>query len=277
MSNPRSQSAVKLWRAPDVMDAVMLKGHYIGHRYPPHAHDTHCLAVVTSGAMIVEVRGQRRICRRGDIIVIDADTVHSGRATGQGRWKLRTAHVHPAALAAYSERLGIPRRERFALVSPFICDRGLSGQLYGLSWCSEVDEDGFKRSEALANLIISLLAQHRARSGDLPVVRREPALVRAVKSRLTRDLHSRLTLPLLASEFGVSPFVLLRAFVREAGLSPHAFQQQERVRHALPLLRAGRPIAEVGAEIGFFDQSHFTRVFKQQTGVTPKIYQAAFF
>jgi AraC-like DNA-binding protein len=53
-------------------------------------------------------------------------------------------------------------------------------------------------------------------------------------------------------------------------------RSQERVRHAMPMLRAGRPIAEVGARTGFADQSHFTRVFKQQTGVTPKVYQAAF-
>jgi AraC-like DNA-binding protein len=33
---------------------------------------------------------------------------------------------------------------------------------------------------------------------------------------------------------------------------------------------------KAAGQVGFADQSHFTRVFKQQTGVTPKIYQAAF-
>jgi AraC-like DNA-binding protein len=121
-----------------------------------------------------------------------------------------------------------------------------------------------------------LYARHAGRPADLPVVRNEPALVRAVKDRLRDDLHAGLTLSTLAREFDVTPFVLLRAFVREAGLSPHAFLQQERVRSAMPLLRGGRAIAEVGARTGFADQSHFTRVFKQQTGVTPKVYQAAF-
>ena len=49
----------------------------------------------------------------GDVIVIDADVVHAGWAAGDGQWKMRVAHVQPAALAAYCERLGIPRRERF--------------------------------------------------------------------------------------------------------------------------------------------------------------------
>jgi AraC-like DNA-binding protein len=268
--------SVKLWRAPDVMDAVMLKGQFVGHRYPPHAHDTHCLAVITGGALAVEVRDQRRICGPGDVIVIDADVVHSGAAAGDGQWKMRVEHVQPAALAAYCDRLGIPGRERFELESPFIVDAELSRYLYGVNWCSEVDDDPFKRSEALACAVVGLYGRHASRSADLPVVHSEPALVRAVKSRLREDLNARVTLSTLASEFDVTPFVLLRAFVREAGLSPHAFQQQERVRNAMPMLREGRSISEVGARTGFADQSHFTRVFKQQTGVTPKVYQAAF-
>jgi AraC-like DNA-binding protein len=160
--------------------------------------------------------------------------------------------------------------------SPFAVDAELSRQLYGVNWCSEVDEDGFKRSEMLAGAVIRLHSRHAGLSAALPVVRSEPVLVRAVKSRLRDELHARLTLSTLACEFDVTPFVLLRAFVREAGLSPHAFQQQERVRSAMPLLRGGCAIAEVSARMGFADQSHFTRVFKQQTGVTPKVYQDAF-
>jgi AraC-like DNA-binding protein len=268
--------SVKLWRAPDVMDAVMLKGPFVGHRYPPHTHDTHCLAVITGGTLAVEVRQERRLCRQGDVIVIDADVVHSGAAAGDGHWKMRVEHVQPAALAAYCERLGIPRRERFEVTNPFVVDPELSRNLYGVNWCSEMDDDRFKRSETLALAVVGLYARPAARAVDLPVMQREPALVRAVKSRLREDLYARVTLSTLASEFGVTPFVLLRAFEREVGLSPHAFQQQERVRHAMPMLRAGRPIAEVGARTGFADQSHFTRVFKQQTGVTPKVCQAAF-
>jgi AraC-like DNA-binding protein len=276
MNTTAPTKSIKLWHAPDVMDAVMLKGQFVGHRYPPHAHDTHCLAVITGGVLAVEVQHQRRLCRRGDVIVIEADVVHAGLAAGDGQWKMRVEHVQPAALAAYCERLGIPRRERFDIPSPFIVDAELSQQLYGVNWCSEMDDDRFKRSEVLASAIIGLYARHAGRSVDLPAVHSERALVRAVKARLRDDLHVRLTLSTLACEFGVTPFVLLRAFVREAGLSPHAFQQQERVRSAMPLLRGGRPIAEVSALTGFSDQSHFTRVFKQQTGVTPKVYQAAF-
>ncbi|MES2938681.1 MAG: AraC family transcriptional regulator [Pseudomonadota bacterium] len=274
MSTPTT-SSVKLWHAPDVMDALMLKGRFDNHRYPPHAHDTHCIAVITGGAVEVELPGERRICRRGDVVVIDADTVHAGHAPDGGRWKMRVAHVQPAAMAGHIERLGLPVRERFALQSPFIRDAALSGDLYGVNWCSEMGDDALKRGERLASALIGLHTRHAQRPLALPAVRSEPRLVRAVKKRLADDLAAKLTLPALAGEFRVTPFVLLRAFVREAGLSPHAYRQQARVRRAVQLLRAGGSIADASAETGFADQAHFTRVFKQLIGVTPKVFQAA--
>ena len=274
MKNPAP--SIKLWHAPDVMDALMLRGRFDDHRYPPHSHDTHCLAVITSGALEVETGGQRRLCRRGDVVVIDADTVHAGQPGPTGHWKMRVAHVLPQALARACEPLGLPRRDRFGTRSPFIRDAELSSQLYGVNWCSEVGEDRFKRSETLAGALIGLHARHAAKPGALPAVRSEPTLVRAVKARLRDDLGAKLTLPSLALEFAVTPFVLLRAFVREAGLSPHAYQQQERVRRASQLLRSGRAASEVALDTGFADQAHLSRVFKQHTGVTPRVFQAAY-
>lgn len=225
MSAVPPTSTVKLWHAPDVMDALMLRGRFVNHRYPPHAHDTHCVAVITGGALVVELPGERRVCRRGDVVVIDADVVHAGHAQDSGGWKMRVAHVQPGALATQCERLGLPARERFAPRSSFIRDRGLSQDLYGINWCSEVGADALKRGERMVCALTRLTTRHSRDPAPIAPVAAEPRLVRAVKRRLADDLGAKLTLPVLADEFRVTPFVLLRAFVREAGLSPHAYQQ----------------------------------------------------
>lgn len=49
---------ITLWHAPNFMDAVMLKGQFAGHHYPPHTRDTHCLGVIGRRLMM------RRFCRR---------------------------------------------------------------------------------------------------------------------------------------------------------------------------------------------------------------------
>jgi len=272
---PASSHPVKVWRAPDVMQALMLRGRFVGHRYPPHSHDTHCLAVITAGAIAIEAGGQRAVCRRGDIALIEAETLHSGQAADAQGWKMRVLHVLPEHFAEACEQAGLARRTGIAPKSPFVRDAELGSYLYGLNWCSEVQHDALKRGEVLVRALAALQARHGRRSAGVPRTTAEPALVQRVQQRLRDDLDAKLTLPALAAAFGVTPFVLLRAFVRECGISPHAYRQQLRVREAVGLLKRRRPPIEVAAETGFADQAHFTRVFKQHLGVTPRMFQQA--
>lgn len=69
-----------------------------------------------------------------------------------------------------------------------------------------------------------------------------------------------------------SRFRRLRVFKQRHGLPPYAYQLLVRIGRAQQALRAGLPAADVAAEQGFVDQSHFTRHFKQLVGVTPRQY-----
>jgi AraC-like DNA-binding protein len=55
-------------------------------------------------------------------------------------------------------------------------------------------------------------------------------------------------------------------------LTPHAYLDQLRVRHARELLRNGIAPADVALRTGYADQSHLTRHFRRLVGVTPGQY-----
>jgi len=76
----------------------------------------------------------------------------------------------------------------------------------------------------------------------------------------------------LAIETGLSRFQAMRAFKRRFGLPPGAYQLRVRLGVAQKSLREGVSPADVAAELGFVDQSHFTRHFKRLVGVTPARY-----
>jgi AraC-like DNA-binding protein len=79
----------------------------------------------------------------------------------------------------------------------------------------------------------------------------------------------------LAELSGVSRFQLLRGFACEVGATPHAYLVQRRVGLARQLLAAGQSIVDAAINAGFADQSHMTRAFVRQFGVTPGRYVAA--
>jgi AraC-like DNA-binding protein len=96
--------------------------------------------------------------------------------------------------------------------------------------------------------------------------------VRKAKDYLCDSFSGNISLEELAKVAGVSKFHLLHAFTKEIGMPPHAFQIQLKLSASRHLLRRGLSLAETAAEVGFSDQSHFTRHFKKSWGVTPKAF-----
>jgi AraC-like DNA-binding protein len=77
------------------------------------------------------------------------------------------------------------------------------------------------------------------------------------------------TLDQLASVARLGKFRLLRAFERQVGMPPHRYLIHLRIRWAELLLSRGEAPSVVAARVGFVDQSHLTRRFKQIVGATP--------
>lgn len=58
-------------------------------------------------------------------------------------------------------------------------------------------------------------------------------------------------------------------FKHTMGCSPSAFQQQMRIRRSQEMLKQGLSVTLVAFEMGFMNVSHFSRCFKQVTGMSP--------
>jgi AraC family transcriptional regulator len=97
----------------------------------------------------------------------------------------------------------------------------------------------------------------------------------AVVEYIHEHLDAELSLDHLAAVAHVSPYHFARLFKNSTGLPPHRYVIARRVERAKELLRGRRrpQLAEVATEVGFADQSHFTRHFKRLVGVTPRQFQ----
>ncbi|MES2530909.1 MAG: AraC family transcriptional regulator [Pseudomonadota bacterium] len=99
-------------------------------------------------------------------------------------------------------------------------------------------------------------------------------LSRAHEARAKEMLRSRmdgsLSIAEIADACSLSRSYFIHAFRETTGLTPHQWLTAQRMERARTLLMDfERPLAEIAAECGFSDQSHFTRVFSQCTGTPP--------
>jgi AraC-like DNA-binding protein len=97
--------------------------------------------------------------------------------------------------------------------------------------------------------------------------------INRIRDALHAGYNRDLTLDNLAAEAGFSKYHAVRSFKRFTGVTPHRYQLHLRVGHAKTLLRGGAEIVYVAHTLGFYDQSHFTNVFRELTGLTPRQYQ----
>ncbi|MGZ6779782.1 MAG: helix-turn-helix domain-containing protein, partial [Mycobacterium sp.] len=121
-------------------------------------------------------------------------------------------------------------------------------------------------AESRITLVESFLLRRRQIGG------REPhRVVAAVLNAIEHDPSMRVSRAHRMT--GLSPRRLATAFRAEVGLAPKAYQRVRRLQTALRLLAAGPARgATIAADLGYFDQAHFVREFREFTSLTPTQY-----
>lgn len=106
--------------------------------------------------------------------------------------------------------------------------------------------------------------------------RRRPVWITEVRERIVTEGSDRHGLEELADEFHVQPVYLARAFRAHYGLTIGALRRRSRIDRAVARLRdESATLATLASELGYSDQSHFTRAFRRETGWTPAAFRAA--
>jgi len=98
-------------------------------------------------------------------------------------------------------------------------------------------------------------------------------IAKKFKSYIEDNIASKLTLTQISNALGFSPYHIIRICNQDFGLSANAYIVNKRVHRAKKMLSEGMDISQVAIEVGFYDQSHLTNIFKKVFAITPKAYQ----
>jgi AraC-like DNA-binding protein/quercetin dioxygenase-like cupin family protein len=114
---------------------------------------------------------------------------------------------------------------------------------------------------------VDIIADIVSAPREIPQARRS---LLAARDFVIANYTSNLTLAEVARAVDVHPVYLGQLFVREVRQTLGDFVNDLRVRAAAEALASGSvSLAEIAAENGFYDQSHFSRVFGHKVGVSP--------
>jgi AraC-like DNA-binding protein len=104
-------------------------------------------------------------------------------------------------------------------------------------------------------------------------VQKEPLSVR-IKDYISMNLSKPLSLKEIADGFEIGKTTLCKSVKREMHITVNELIRSLRIDKAKQLLQTGEfPIFIVAEQVGIPDYNYFTKVFKEETGVTPSIFR----
>jgi AraC family transcriptional regulator len=104
---------------------------------------------------------------------------------------------------------------------------------------------------------------------------RAPCWLGTAKAYIGANLSDTQTMAQIASAAGVHPVSLARGFREREGLTVGEYVNRARIARACQALSdPGARIADIALDLGYVDQSHLTRVFKNVTGMTPGAFRS---
>jgi AraC family transcriptional regulator len=125
----------------------------------------------------------------------------------------------------------------------------------------------------IEGLALQMMAEtYRQTTASAPVA---PLWLEKAKNILEEQFSDRPALGNLATSVGVHPVHLAREFRRFYGCTITGYVMKRRLDFACQeMLNSRGSLCEIALAAGFFDQSHFTRTFKAQMGMSPNQYRA---
>ena len=267
--HPKEQT--KIWHNAQ-LDIGGLQAYYVDHAFPRHSHDYYVICVVRTGLQSFTHKGAKHFTPPGGTILINPDAVHTGETADANGFEMFS--LYPTIKHMQNLVFELTGRHR---VTPFFkevrVDRPwLANSLLSL-YRTLAQETNPLECEARFIGILAQLIKHFA---DITVNEEQPGrerkAVRQARRHIEECFAQGINLTQLAEHVSLSPYYLLRVFRAEVGMPPYAYLESVRIRQAQRLIEAGKPLAEVAAEVGFSSQSHLTHRFKQIIGVTPGQY-----
>ncbi len=249
----------------------MLEAQYHTQTFSRHSHEGFTIGVIERGAQRFYRTGGNHVAPKNSIILVNADEVHTGHSAVASGWAYRALYPLPQLFEQIAKQMGQPHLGAPYFPQAVVDDPVLATQFRLAFEALRRSHHRLERDTLIYQSLVSLLSRHAKVRRSAKGINSTPRLL-LVKEFLDDFPQQDVSLEELADMAALSPFHFIRAFNKQFGLSPHAYQIQSRLRHAQSLLKRGVPIIHAAHQSGFHDQSHFHRHFKRAMGITPKQY-----
>ncbi|MDD2457747.1 MAG: AraC family transcriptional regulator [Eubacteriales bacterium] len=230
---------------------------------------------------ILTVAGQGRLSYRGQnwsvtansLLWIDCRDHHLYESCPDSTWKFFWVHFTGANSLAYYQTFN-EQTNGGPLVRLESAEASSLADLFG-TLIRQQSSHGLPSDLLSAQLLVELMTRAVLHDpGQFGALQNHHPAVTTAIHQMEEHVAGGLSLSDLAQVAKVSPYYLIKLFVRQTGLTPMAFWQQMRLSEAKRLLhQTDWTIERIADTVGLVPASHFIAVFRRVEAITPGQYR----
>ena len=242
-----------------------------------HYHEFCKILLLLQGSGGYYVDGQRYLLQSGDIVLLDAHSIHRPELDAEETYERIILYISPEYLQRQSSgdcnlrsvfsgekghvlRLPQERRQQIFRIAATL-ERDLAQEAFGREILSNA---------GLLRLLVEIGRNREGTETDLPspVMPRNGRIVeilRYIDQHLAEDLDAEI----IAKAFFISKYHMMRQFRQETGTTVHLYITQKRLVKARELMDGGMRATEACYRCGWRSYSSFTRAYNKHLGTTP--------
>ncbi len=241
--------------------------------FPNHFHEYYVLGLVGEGERLLFCNNKKSQLKKGSILLFNPEDTHGCRQNDERTFAYRCFNISRKRMLELTEE--ITGKRKLPLFSRNVFYHAeIMYYFYELHEKIMNGASDFEKEEGILFLISALIRNYgRFCETALPECGEQ---VKKACEFMREQYGERISLEELCRHAGLSKSTLLRAFIKEKGISPYRYLEAVRVNEAKILLEKGIPPADVACQTGFFDQSHFTHYFNKLIGISPGAYHGIF-
>jgi AraC-like DNA-binding protein len=272
---------VEFWSDPDMPYVETRRACQSRACYKSHSHPTFSIGAVDCGiSRFSSYFAQEQTIQAGTLVIIPAEIEHSCNPLENQAWSYQMMHLDAHWIAQlFSELVEDIEQfypQRLPLLKPQIINHADVYRLF-----TGLNQLLFDPSTAILlkqQKLIEVLSEILLPHFELNILKQSQYFQKHLCTILDyiNSNQQILSLEVLSEVVGISRYAIIRLFKNNFGLTPHAYQLNQKVNTARSLLKSGKTIVQIAHDLGFTDQSHFHHAFKSHTGITPKQFQTQF-
>ncbi len=240
--------------------------------YEKHTHPTLSIGIVEDGISKYHHKRLNETIGSGSVVIINPEEVHSCNPKSSEKWTYKMFHIDPYWLGKLQGEVTNNVRNYMPFNIAHSDDKRLYDAIRSLYRLLLTKNEVLEKETSIVQFFSLLLNSQKETQSKVKVLKSSKRL-QVAKDYISDNLTSKLNINQISEAANLSNYYLIRAFKQKYGLTPHAFQIDQRINLSKMMLKSGTSLIETAFTTGFSDYSHFYRCFKKRVAATPRQYQ----